>query len=249
MRTLAPATALCVIALVLSACTGDGDTTPSPTATPSASEATTSPTPEPSPTPSPTPFPTPTPTPSPTPTAAPSPTAAPVPDDLSTITNDGEVTIPEAQAVIDAQDQIYNNAVIDLLTRPADIEGAPSREFFDQLATVYTEELRNGYGDAWTQLALDGFAGLDTESPAGVKNEVEAVLSSSASCFFVRMDRDANGLAEVAEPTQTYWASIRSDGESLAPSPNGWHRDIEGFDEPGSDEDLCEQRPTSGDGP
>ncbi len=242
MRTRVAAATLAACALVLSGCTGDGSTDPSPTPT----TTTASPTPAPSPTPSATP--SPTATASPTPSPSPTPTSAAVPDDLSTIADDGEVTLAEAQAVIDIQDEIYNDAVIALLTRPADEEGAPARVFFDSLASVYTEELRNGYGDAWTQLALAGFDGLDTDRPLGVSNRVEDVLSATGTCFFVRMERDASGIAVGPEPTQTYWTSIRSDGENLAPSPNGWHRDIEGFDEPAPDEDFCQQRPSSGDG-
>ncbi len=144
MRIPHLAAALLVATVAIAACSGEPDTTPSPTVppttasdtvTPSPTTAVTptaSPTPTPSPTPSPAPIPSPTPTPTPLP--SPTPTTAPVPDDLSTITDDGEVTVAEAQAVIDIQNQIYNDAVLlEYLTTRRDSGGrrctSSTREF------------------------------------------------------------------------------------------------------------------------
>ncbi len=120
--------------------------------------------------------PTPTPSPTPTPTSTPTPTEAAVPDDLTTVTDDGEVTIAEAQAIIDIQTDIYNAAIIDLLTRPAEVEGGVGASFTDELARVYVGNALDLYFQLWNRTPLSAGSRVVTQRiPSGVVDIVDAV--------------------------------------------------------------------------
>ncbi len=236
MRTLAIAAAVLACALGLTACT-DGDVT-SPSPTPTATTESPPPTPSPAPTPTPLPTPSPTPTASSTPSPSPSPTAADVPDDLSTIADDGEVTLAEAQAVIDVQNQILDDAIIDLITRGDDVSGGSGAEFNAQLARIYNEGLLGAYGELWNQIARDGFQNFNTSDPTGTSETVLEVLDTRQDCFEVQLERNQSGLAGEAVDPATNWTALRSAHDGPVSNPSGWYRDIELREERTSP--LCE---------
>lgn len=248
-RRLRPgAMALIGLTLLLTGCTDEPITEPSPpvlaeTATATSIMPSTSPTPTPSPTPSasPTPSPPPTPTPSPIASSTPSSASTAVPDDLSTITGDGDVTVAEAQAVIDIQTGIFNEGVTGLLTRGSDVTGGSGAEFNAALARIYTQGLLGAYGGLWNDIARGDFESFNTTDPNGITERVLEVTDVRADCFEVRVERDLSGLALSPIPPTTRWTSLVTREDSAAMNSTGWYRDVEITDKRNSP--LCDLEP------
>lgn len=168
---------------------------------------------------------TPTPISTPTPTPTPTPTLAAVPDDLTTVTDDGEVTIAEAQAIIDIQTEIYNAAIIDQLTRPEEVVGGVGASFTDELARIYVGRALSLYAGVWQKAAEAGFVGLDTQEPTGIEESVVTVIQSEEGCVVVEVERDQTGVVPdgAGSAVETYWIRLVQ-VERLAANPTGWHR-------------------------
>ncbi|HKJ55659.1 MAG TPA: hypothetical protein VJ978_06700 [Nitriliruptoraceae bacterium] len=145
-----------------------------------------------------------------------------MPEDLTTVTDDGEVTIAEAQAIIDIQTDIYNAAIIDLLTRPAEVEGGVGASFTDELARVYVGNALDLYFQAWDSTARGDFEGGNIVDPTGVVDTVEEVIEVQPDCFVVRISRDQGGIAQ-GGVVEDYWIR-QAQVDRLATNASGWHR-------------------------
>lgn len=205
----------CALGLVLAACNGDTAADPTPTTTSSSAAAPTVTAPA-----------TPTRTPAPTPTPTPTPE---VPADLSTIADDGEVTLAEAQAVLDVQTEIYNDAVIALLTRPDEVTGGVGQEFIEELSRIYGPQMTDVYAQIYGELASSGFEEANTQDPTGQTMTAETVVSSSDTCIGLLAVRDAGGLTVSGqpEPEQFEIAMKPIEEDEDTANPSGWKRTLE----------------------
>lgn len=207
-------------ALVIAGCDSGARVDPTPTST-----CLTDPCPDPT-----TPGPTQTPTPMPTPSATPTPTSEGI--DTAAVAEDGEVTIREAQAVLDAGNDIYWPALITWLqARQAGDPPGPTDEvlaaatlvFVDDQAEEKVRQLESGSAEDLDRIYPD------TSSLEPVEDQVQRVVDATANCIYVESLRDRRGMVPSAEVEPYFIALVAGD---VPGSSVGWRRVFESLTAP-----------------
>lgn len=183
-----------------------------------------------------TPSPTPTPTPAPTPTstATPTPTSQPTndPSALANITEDGEVTVEEAQAILDAHMAIINPPFLRLLQSDEELPPLVPEDIVQSLLAIYTDGLATSSADVLTTQLADGLALYDRQNPSGQVEEVLSVEGFDKNCIQLLASQDFNGFLRThQEPTTIYLELFQPDAEAPR-NDTTWIRHFEGMDAP-----------------
>ncbi|HKJ56452.1 MAG TPA: hypothetical protein VJ978_10735 [Nitriliruptoraceae bacterium] len=227
--------ALLGLAVLAAGCNGNGDDEPTqsitsfpPLPTQSATETST-------PTPTPTPTPSPTPT-TASPTGTPTPQPPPDPESLATVAEDGEVTVEEAQAILDAHLAIYNPAVIALLRTPdADLPPLAPADILITLTSIYTDQPANFFIEGWQTDVADGLPGLRRDDATGYAEEVVEVVGSDMDCIVLRVAQDFTGVAVAAEGAPVSHMELLKDDGDPPRNPTRWVRSYVAVEPAGED--------------
>lgn len=222
-----------VACLALAGCTDNAEPTPSPSASSTCITVTCD---EPPTVPATgTPTPTATPTPTPTATATPTPTSTPTndPSDLANVTQDGEVTTEEAQAILDAHMAIYNPPVLRLL-KSSDDELPPlvPEDIVHAAFSIYNDVYGQSLADGWTEALANDLDRYRRADATGYIEQVETIEGSDEDCIRLRVAQDFSGIVVDTEEPIVSFVELLRDEEAPHRNRTRWFRNYSGLEEP-----------------